>query len=318
MSKNFIKREEMRQTVNEIKKKEKQLNKIESENSDHIMKEINELKANIESKLELLSNKENKSDLQKDLEIINNEYEKVSKYINESTLYLAKYNIKLSQIILNSLRTKIDDKKDSLFPKSKFSFKKTFVSKPNSIDVSLKSNSNTTDFTDSAINKPFNVESIPFIGFKNICNSEKPLRILSEDSNGKDLQIECLENCVIEIFGAPNALKINNLLNCKLFCGPIITSIFIANCQKSIFHIAGQQLRVHTSSDCDIYLHVSSRAIIEDSKRIRFAPYDWSYDNISNDFKTSNLDQNMNNWKQIDDFDCLTTDESSPNWSFIN
>jgi len=318
MSEKLIKRQEMRQTAQDLKKKEKELNKIDYENSDYIMKEINDFKVNIESKLDLLDEKQNKSELQENIQEISDHYDRFKKYVNESTLYLAKYNVKLAQLILSSLRTKIDSKKELLIPKSKFSFKKPFVAN-RKIDVSDQSNLSVSgsDVTDSSKVESFNVESVPFVGFKNISNSDIPLKILAQDSNAKDLELDTLEKCKIEIYGTPNTLKINNLSNCKIYSGPITTSIFVANCHNCIFNIACQQLRVHTSSDCDIYLHVTSRAIIEESTRLRFAPYSWSYDNMLEDFKIADLDHQVNNWKEIDDFDCLSTDEQSPNWSFM-
>jgi hypothetical protein len=316
MNEKFIKREEMRQTVIDNKKREKELNKIDCENSDYIMKEINDLKVSIESKLDLLDNNENKTKLEESIEEINDQYDSLKKYINDSTLYLAKYNLKLAQNILSLLRTKIDSKKSSLIPKSKFAFKKSFVTNRKNED-SKQSVCNASDVTDSANDKRFDVESTPFFGFKNINNSDKPLKISAQESNAKDLKLDNIENCLIEIYGTPNTLQINNLLNCKVFCGPITTSIFISNCRNCLFKIACQQLRVHMTSKCDIYLHVTSRAIIEDSNGLRFAPYDWSYDNITQDFKAADLDLSLNNWKEIDDFDHLSTDKPSPNWSFL-
>jgi len=130
--------------------------------------------------------------------------------------------------------------------------------------------------------------------------------------------LDILENSVIEIYGAPNTLRVNNLLNCKVFSGPITTSIFINKCENCTFNIACQQLRVHSTTNCDIYLHVSSRAIIEDSSKLRFSAYNWSYNGIEEHFIASNLDPQQNNWKQIDDFNWLSTDKPSPNWALLN
>lgn len=67
----------------------------------------------------------------------------------------------------------------------------------------------------------------------------------------------------------------------------------------------------------DFYLHVTSRAIIEDSKNVRFAPYNWSYENLDSDFEKSGLDTTTNNWNQVDDFNWLANDAASPNWTIL-
>jgi len=313
MNENLIKREEERLSGIESKKREKESNKIASEDSDYIMKEINDLKTQIETKLDVLDTIEAKDELEIRLKELSCDYERLHQFINESVLYLAKYNIKLCQTLLNSIRSQIDTKKDSLVPKSKFSFKSSIkrnVKNSDPIDSQLSS----VDQIDSSGSQ---LPSVQFIGFKNMSDCDQTLRMSSEECNSKDLQLEDLTNCRIEIFGAPNTLKINGLVNCSVFCGPITTSIFLSNCKDCVFKIAAQQLRIHSSYECKVYLHVTSRAIIEDSTQISFGPYDWTYEHILQDFKTANLDINCNNWRLIDDFDCLVTDKPSNNWSFI-
>lgn len=63
-----------------------------------------------------------------------------------------------------------------------------------------------------------------------------------------------------------------------------------------MFSIACQQLRVHTSIDVDFYLHVVSKAIIEDCERIRFAPFTWTYPELEKDYNDSGLNRDSNTW----------------------
>lgn len=66
----------------------------------------------------------------------------------------------------------------------------------------------------------------------------------------------------------------------RVLCGPVSSSVFIEECCNCIFVVACQQLRVHSSSSSSFYVHVTSRAIIEDCRQVTFAPYKWSYPNI--------------------------------------
>src|SRR5258708_33479146 len=97
MNENLIKREELRQSSIESKKRDKELNKIDSENTDYVMKEIYDLKANIEAKLDVLDKRDGKEDIDNGLQEVNSYYERLNQLINDSVLYLAKYNLKLSQ-----------------------------------------------------------------------------------------------------------------------------------------------------------------------------------------------------------------------------
>lgn len=64
---------------------------------------------------------------------------------------------------------------------------------------------------------------------------------------------------------------------------------------------------MHESRDCDIYLHVSGRPIIEDCTGVRFAPLPQTHANTD----IVALD---NQWAAVDDFKWLRS-EPSPNWS---
>ena len=86
---------------------------------------------------------------------------------------------------------------------------------------------------------------------------------------------------------------------------------------NTVFSMACQQLRIHTSSKCDFYIHVTSRAIIEDCKELRFAPFTNKYSTLKDDFVQSGLDENSNNWDIVNDFNWLSNNEASPNWCIL-
>ncbi|KAL1462719.1 hypothetical protein WDU94_014532 [Cyamophila willieti] len=73
-------------------------------------------------------------------------------------------------------------------------------------------------------------------------------------------------------------------------------------------------MRMHTSVNTSVYLHVTSRPIIENCKGIGFAPV---VDIDSEFFLMSGLDANKNHWKEVDDFNWLSVEEKSPNWHVI-
>ena len=81
--------------------------------------------------------------------------------------------------------------------------------------------------------------------------------------------------------------------------------------------VACQQLRTHETLNSDFYLHVTSKGIVEDCHRVRFAPYKFCYDNTDLDFMESGLSLDVNNWDKIDDFNWLSLDQASPNWSLL-
>ncbi|KAJ5070886.1 tubulin folding cofactor c [Anaeramoeba ignava] len=135
--------------------------------------------------------------------------------------------------------------------------------------------------------------------------------------NGKDFSLSNLKNCTIFLCDKISALWIDNIESCKIYTGPISGSIFLENCIDSTFMLAAQQIRLHSSNNCDLYIFTKSEPIIEDCKEIRVAPYSFDFpgiDSLLSDLQMN--DQTQNLWNQIKDFNWIKT-EKSPNWEII-
>ena len=74
-------------------------------------------------------------------------------------------------------------------------------------------------------------------------------------------------------------------VHCSILCGPVSSSVFIEDCKDCTFVVACQQLRVHGTVQSLFYLHVTSRAIIEDCQQVSFAPYNLTYPELEQHFK---------------------------------
>ena len=59
------------------------------------------------------------------------------------------------------------------------------------------------------------------------------------------------------------------------------------------------------------------QGIVEDCQSVGFAPYNLSYPKLNEDFSNSGLNQNVNNWNKIDDFNWLSKEKPSPNWHVL-
>lgn len=133
----------------------------------------------------------------------------------------------------------------------------------------------------------------------------------------KDISFSNLIDSVVILHGAPSALHLKKLQDCKVFCGPVNGAVFINDCKDCTFIFPCQQLRVHTTVRSQFYLHVTSRAIIEDCQELGFAEFNWSYEGMDEHFRLSRLDQTKNNWQLVNDFNWLKADTHSPNWHLI-
>jgi len=77
-------------------------------------------------------------------------------------------------------------------------------------------------------------------------------------------------------------------------------------------------LCIHDSIATDFYIYVTSNAIIETCKQLRFAPLTLNSLLLKKSFEIASFDESNDNWKIINDFDWLSFYEPSPNWCKIS
>lgn len=260
-------------------------------------------KINLENELEKCDSLD-KNKLVEKFDDLTAKHQKLQRFFTESTMFLPSYDVQQTLDILSKLQTQIQEKRDKLLPKKKFAFKSkkkgTVVEKQE--DVKKEGD----DEDDSVI-----LADCKFTDMK-----EKEL-YMKDEINKKDVALARLESCTIRLLGAPSAIHINKLTNCTILSGPVSGSIFIRGCKNCIFVVACQQLRIHTTTDTKFFIHVTSRAIIEDCSSVTFGPYNWTYPEIESHYGISGLDKNRNSWDDIDDFNWLAADKHSPNWSLV-
>jgi hypothetical protein len=143
------------------------------------------------------------------------------------------------------------------------------------------------------------------------------INLESDEVNGKDVALENLEHCEIFLKGIPSSVQIKNLHGCIIIVGPCSRSVFIDECHQCEFAVACEQLRVHTSDECDFYVHITAQPIIEDCHHCRFAPYNVEYKSKQMDIIQSGLQWTKDYWNNVLDFNHKTPGVHSPNWETI-
>ncbi len=143
------------------------------------------------------------------------------------------------------------------------------------------------------------------------------IHLESNEVNGKDVAIKNLEHCEIFLKGIPASLQIKNLHGCVIIVGPCSKSVDIDECHQCEFAVACQQLRVHTSDECDFYVHITAQPVLEDCHHCRFAPYTVEYKSKENDIRQSGLIWTIDRWNNVLDFNHEKSSVHSPNWETI-
>jgi len=119
------------------------------------------------------------------------------------------------------------------------------------------------------------------------------------------LLLSALDRC---IFACPmisacfSSAAVKNITSSLLSLGSSVGGpVHLTSVSNTTIVLSCRQFRMHEAKNVDVYLHCSSRPIIEDCENIRFAPY-------------SNIPENK--WDMVDDFKWLRSD-ASPHWSVL-
>jgi len=127
-----------------------------------------------------------------------------------------------------------------------------------------------------------------------------------------------LTDCCISVQGVTRAVRLNGLLRCKVFLGPVTGSVLLHNCHNTTFELATGQLRIHTSTDCTFQVVCRSGPIIEDCSRLVFGCHYPTnvYLELEDHLEEAQLSLKCNQWRDIKDF-CWLRQEPSPNFSLL-
>ncbi|KAI6658519.1 Tubulin-specific chaperone C [Oopsacas minuta] len=293
-----------------ISKKQQRKSNIEhkpEETVDYFWKEFNSQNSDINSMFEQLSEALEPNTIAKEIDV---KLEIMQKYMNDSILFLNPFDLRIAQSTIKKLQADLTKEREKYAPRKKFGFKSRQKQTQNGGQVPKKEPSVVAKISPAPL--PASKNSFVLKDRKN-----ENIIITPEEVFNKDLLILNLDNCTLYIHSIPATVHMTNITNSQISFGPVKTSIMIHDCVNTKFSLACQQLRIHTSVKCDFYIHVTSRAIIEDSSGLRFAPFTNTYPNLQDDYMISGLDEKLNNWAIVNDFNWLSNNEASPNWRII-
>ncbi|CAK63241.1 unnamed protein product (macronuclear) [Paramecium tetraurelia] len=133
--------------------------------------------------------------------------------------------------------------------------------------------------------------------------------------NGLDFVISNCEECTIYICDHAAQIFVDLSKNCKIFIGPVGGSIFVRKCENIEISAASSQFRVSNSNNIQCFVYTSSDPALEKSTGITFAPYNFAYPGITDDFGKAKLDPENNKWSEVFDF---TPNTEVNNWTLLH
>ncbi|XP_076855615.1 tubulin-specific chaperone C [Brachyhypopomus gauderio] len=301
----FLRRDQARLEELERRRNEKESQSVSEENVNYITTTFSAEKAAIEG---LISSCEETNTL----EDATLKTQQLQKFLNDSTMFLTQYELRQAQESLQKLQVSIADRRAEVMPKKKFAFRSRTAGTGQQSAAAPVQDKPTSCVGSAVVDAGVGAQQC---GFSNVDGQVLIKR--AEEIQQRDVLLSHLTNCKVRLFGSPNTLHIKNLRDCQILCGPVSSSVFVDECTGCTLVLACQQLRTHNTTATQVYLHVTSRAIIEDCQGVSFAPFNWTYEGMHNDFRVSGLNPERNNWSQVDDFNWLASGTPSPNWTVI-
>eukprot|EP00938_MAST-03A_sp_MAST-3A-sp1_P003786 g3786.t1 len=271
----------------------------------------------------------------KDFLNISNVLVGLQKYVTSSSYFLAKYDLRIAQENVNELETSLQNLKNKIRPAKKFTFSnvRQRVKKGESArDAAAKQKKMWTEQKrGSDVKKAEELRDGKFdTGFVFANKTDTTLRIpplatsdidskMEYPDKGKDVTLGNLKNCTVAVCVRLGTLRLTNVRDCEIYCGPIDGSVFVNDCTNCRFVLASRQLRIHDTINCVFEVQTNSGPIIEDCDHLRFGPYPQiSYNQSDLDFRESTLDMSVKNaWCDVKDFKWHRT-QASPHWSKLD
>ncbi|XP_017088983.2 tubulin-specific chaperone C [Drosophila bipectinata] len=306
------KRNKDRQNYLDVKSEQRSKESVQNEGVDYFAQAFGQRAFDIEQRLKKLQSSSGDApptDLSQNFADITLQIQELQRYLTASTMFLSDFKIKSCQNILNTLTSTNEEVRQRLMPKKKFGFsgKKTAPKQKPAADI---------DSVDSKA--PKSQQKLGSNFSWTVSNRKNEHIVLkSGQVNGQDITISNVSHCLLELQGHPGSVQVSKASNCTLLCGPIARSFFAENMDKCTIAIACQQLRLHSSQLTRIYLHVTCRAIVEDCQGIEIGEYNYDYPEIESDYLSSGLNKSQNNYTDVADFNWLSPDVPSPNWSLL-
>lgn len=320
LSERMTKRDRDRKDTIEKRREERQQLSVESEQSSFFKDTFYSSCKKIKDLLESTS-KAPQSSLPRIFDKALKDIQTLKAYLSQSKMFLKVYDIRKAQESLQILENEALSLEASLLPKKKFGFKIRPAKKPSEVSSDVADGLKDLTISESIINGATkqNKSSSKYGDSSSVLQDkcDEQIRLDAENVNRNDILLCNLTRCTVRIFGTPSTLHMINLSDCTVLVGPVTSSVLVHDCSDCSFAFACQQLRLHSSVRCTVYLHVTSRAIIEDCTEIHVAPYNWTYEDQASHFNLAGLDPKVNNWNCIDDFNWLSAEKSSPNWRVL-
>eukprot|EP00484_Ammonia_sp_Unknown_P030297 CAMPEP_0197033976 /NCGR_PEP_ID=MMETSP1384-20130603/12222_1 /TAXON_ID=29189 /ORGANISM="Ammonia sp." /LENGTH=386 /DNA_ID=CAMNT_0042463843 /DNA_START=33 /DNA_END=1193 /DNA_ORIENTATION=- len=257
---------------------------------------------------------------------------KLEQYLADNASILPSYTFEAKNKMMSNLKAKINETQQRIAPKPKFTFSnktkksansgsptKPETDETKSPETDEQHKENETNDNSHSNGKGDILQKLGIAEHEEIVIENKKLETIYKANgsiNGSDICLSNLVNCTVSICDHIGALRMNNIKHCTIITGPISSSLHVEHLENSTVNAIMRQCRIHYCKDSKFYIHVNSEPVIEHSDNVQFAPYNVRYKELTQDWKKCDVDQKLNQWNKVKDFNWFKQ-QQSPHWSII-
>eukprot|EP00427_Karlodinium_veneficum_P037253 CAMPEP_0169297088 /NCGR_PEP_ID=MMETSP1016-20121227/65511_1 /TAXON_ID=342587 /ORGANISM="Karlodinium micrum, Strain CCMP2283" /LENGTH=1357 /DNA_ID=CAMNT_0009388571 /DNA_START=1 /DNA_END=4071 /DNA_ORIENTATION=+ len=165
---------------------------------------------------------------------------------------------------------------------------------------------------------------VPFDNFKTGYASLNPFMVSKRKDeivmrkpkslHDQQINLEDLDDCEVYVCDLTEQVFIDACKRCLILLAPCNTSVFVRDCEDSVFWIATKQFRTRNCQRCTFHLYSKTEPIIEMSSDLVFGPWCAKYPKCTEHFSQAGFDPEKNLWNALFDFSGL---HDRSNWSII-
>ncbi|KAF2237467.1 TBCC-domain-containing protein [Viridothelium virens] len=265
---------------------------------------------------------------------------RLSNEVKESSSRIPVYDLRTYDEAIKALSEKLQKTRASFAPRPKFTFKSAMRTRssltspkkedrgrserrfeesswPKSTPATMQDNP--VNGNEDAVENGENGNGLPTHEFEpsvNVSVSNHERKHVTLPDNGSVIgNISDINHCVVDLSapalgGHPlSSLAMKYVTESLIIDGDIRGPVHVTGLERCVIVVASRQFRMHDCKNCDVYLHCSSRPIVERCEGISFAPLPETY---TKEFQR----QTTNKYDQVDDFNWLKA-ERNPHWRVL-
>lgn len=220
--------------------------------------------------------------------------------VTRAAVFLAAYDVQKAQKSVAALEQTVRGFKARMLPRKPFTFER--AREKQKIILAGNNAANAQEQRDEKTNvgDASNAAGVKMAASKENTSVVVGQRVVLQPTASNYLAVENYKDCIIIVESdALFSLKLANLVNCTLSCGPVRGSIFVHNCNGCKLSISGAQLRIHDCVDCQFHVRTRSDPIVEDCRELAFdGRYESDY-KIPEEFKCPERVHNFNDFLEV-------------------